>query len=61
MIIGITGTDGAGKSENSPVDCSQDLASSFVSVAKQTSDRVHCACKAPVPDHMKGVNFLLTI
>ena len=49
MMIGITGTDGAGKGENSLADCSQGLASCF-GACEQKGDKVYCACKAPVPN-----------
>ncbi len=49
MIIGITGTDGAGKGENVWETFARPC-QLFCELAKQSSDTVYSACKVPAPE-----------
>ena len=52
MIIGITGTDGAGKGEKWDGTHFARPCQLVCEVTKKTSDKVYCACKAPGPNQV---------
>jgi len=51
MLIGITGTDGAGKGEKA-WDAFARPFETVLELANRTIQKVYCACKAPVPQPM---------
>ncbi len=50
MLLGITGTDGAGKGEKRVRAASQDL--------EQFLRKVYCDCKSPVPGILRRTNCI---